>query len=344
MGVLQTNQRELDAFYAMALPGFLEYLRAHGTSVGDVELATTLEGITSLPARYVLGGVEKTVLAPLSLLTKEVDAQIIACVAATNSANTAASEANAAAKKVTDAITDITTQKQAALNAAASANAAATAATNARVTCESATQACKEATEYCRTKTTECVDVIASCRAATQECVNETANSKVATVAANTAAAKANSEATNLSALKNACQDVTTRCESTNQTAEEKVVEMDTLMKNFSGESQASPVRMVVAVPSVISTANKVAQKIGVQLYPGYVMKNVLYRKEEGDSLRVDPSGNLKVSGTGTSCFFVIPTQNTELWQEVKITVRTPLIRLTGSGKIRLNGGKMRLV
>ena len=344
MGVLQTNQRELDAFYAMALPGFLEYLRAHGTSVGDVELATTLEGITSLPARYVLGGVEKTVLAPLSLLTKEVDAQIIACVAATNSANTAASEANAAAKKVTDAITDITTQKQAALNAAASANAAATAATNARVTCESATQACKEATEYCRTKTTECVDVIASCRAATQECVNETANSKVATVAANTAAAKANSEATNLSALKNACQDVTTRCESTNQTAEEKVVEMDTLMKNFSGESQASPVRMVVAAPSVISTANKVAQKIGVQLYPGYVMKNVLYRKEEGDSLRVDPSGNLKVSGTGTSCFFVIPTQNTELWQEVKITVRTPLIRLTGSGKIRLNGGKMRLV
>ena len=344
MGVFQTNQRELEAFYAAALPGFLEYLRTHGTSVGSVEIATTLEGITSLPARYVLGGVEKTVLAPLSLLTKEVDAQIIACVSATTSANAAASEANAAAKKVTDAITDIATQKQAALDAAASANAAATAATNARVTCESATQACKEATEYCRTKTAECVDVIASCRAATQECVNETANSKVATAAANTAAAKANSEASNLSTLKNACQDVTTRCESTNQTAEEKVVEMDTLMKNFSGESQASPVRMVVSALSVISTANKVAQKIGVQLYPGYVMKNVLFKKEEGSSLRVDPSGNLKVTGTGTSRFYVIPTQNTELWQEVNITVRTPRIRLTGDGKIRVNGGKMRIV
>ena len=344
MGAIQTNQRELEAFYAAALPGFLEYLRTHGTSVGDVEMATTLEGITSLPARYMLGGVEKTVLAPLSLLTKEVDAQIIACVSATTSANAAASEANAAAKKVTDAITDISTQKQAALNAASSANAAATAATNARITCESATQACQEATEYCRTKTAECVDVIATCRTATQECVNETANSKVATVAANTAAAKANNEATNLSALKNACQDVTTRCESTNQTAEEKVVEMDTLMKNFSGESQASPVRMVVSAPSVISTANKVAQKIGVQLYPGYVMKNVLYQKEEGSSLRVDPSGNLKVTGTGSTVFYVIPTQNTELWQEVKVTVRTPLIRLTGDGKIRLNGGKMRIV
>ncbi len=344
MGAIQTSQRELEALYAIALPGFLEYVRTHGTSVGDVELATTLEGITSLPARYLLGGVEKTVLVPLDLLTKEVDAQIIACIEATTAANSAASDANAAAKKVTDAITDISTQKQAALDAAASANAAATAATNARVTCESVTQACKEATEYCQTKTAECVDVIASCRAATQECVNETANSKVATAAANTAAAKANSESSNLSTLKNACLDVTTRCESTNQTAEEKIVEMDTLMKNFSGESQASPVRMVIEAPSEISTSNKVAQKIGVQLYPGYVMKNVLYRREEGDSLRVDPSGNLKVNGTGTSSFYVIPTQNTELWQEVKINVRTPLIRLTGDGKIRLNGGRMRIV
>ena len=111
MGVVQTNQRELEAFYATALPGFLEYVRAHGTNVGAIEIATTLEGITSLPARYLLGGVEKTVLAPLSLLTKDVDANIQACVEATVAANAAASDANAAAKKVTDAITDITTQK-----------------------------------------------------------------------------------------------------------------------------------------------------------------------------------------------------------------------------------------
>lgn len=344
MGAIQTSQRELEAFYAAALPGFLEYVRTHGTSVGSVELATTLEGITSLPARYLLGGVEKTVLAPLSLLTKDVDIQIAACIEATASANAAASDADAAAKKVTDAITDISTQKQAALDAAASANAAAAAATSAKATCESATQSCQEVTEYCQSKTAECVDATNACLAATQECANETANSKVATAAANTAAAKANSEASNLSALKTACQDVTTRCESTNQTAEEKVVEMDTLMKNFSGEANASPVRMTLTYPSVLSTSNKVAQKIGAQLYPSYVMKNVLYQREEGSSLRADPSGNLTVVGTGSTVFHVIPTQNTELWQEVKITVRTPLIRLTGSGMIRLNGGKIRIV
>lgn len=340
----QTRQTEHEAFYAELMPGFLEYLGRSASDVDSIELATTLEGVNSLPARLDIGGVTKTVLVPLTLLTKEVDANIAACVAATTAANTAASEASAAAKKVTDSITDIATQKQAALNAAASANSAASAATTAKTACTNATDACAKATALCEQKTQECADVIASCRAATQECANETANSKVATVAANTAAAKANSEATNLSNLKSACQDVTTRCESTNQTAAEKVVEMESLMKNFSGESQAAPARLVVTAPATISTRNKVAQKISAQLYPSYVMRNILYHREEGSSLKVDPSGNLYVKGYGTTSFYVIPSQNTELWQQVDITVRTPLIRLTGAGKLRLNGGKIRIV
>lgn len=76
MGMIQTSQRELETFYAMALPGFLDYLKVHGTSVDRVEMATTIEGITSLPGRYRLGGVEKNVLVPLELLTKGVDIQI----------------------------------------------------------------------------------------------------------------------------------------------------------------------------------------------------------------------------------------------------------------------------
>lgn len=340
----ETRQRELEAFYASALPGFLEYLRSQGTSVDSIELATDLEGINSLPARLDIGGVQKTVLVPLTLLTREIDANISACVAATTAADAAASEASSAAKKVTDAITDIASQKQAALNAAASANSAATAANTAKAACDNATEACKQATSYCQEKTDECIEVISSCRAATQECANETANSRAATVAANTAAAKANSEATDLSALKSACQDVTTRGESAVQRASEKVVEMESLMKNFSGESQAAPARLVVSAPATISTKNKIAQKISAQLYPSYVMKNILYKVEEGTSLRVDPSGNLRVKGTGTTSFYVVPAQNTELWQQIDITVRPPLLRLTGAGKIRLNGGKIRIV
>ena len=295
MGVLQTSQEELQAFYAMALPGFLEYIKNHGTSVDKIEMATTLEGIKSLPALMQLGGVEKTVLAPLNLLTKDVDEQIENCKEATTNANLSASEASAAAKRVTDAIVDISTQKQEALNAASSARTAATSA-------------------------------------------------NTAATAANVAASKANNEASNLSGLKTACQDVTTRCESAVQGAEEKVVEMDALMKNFSGEGQAAPARMVIQAPTTISTKNKIAQRIGVILYPSYVMRNVLFNRFEGNSLHINPSGNLTVIGLGKSRFYVIPTGNTEIWQQVDITVREPQMRLTSSGKIRLNNGRIRIV
>ena len=65
MGQIQTPQMELEAFCAQLAPVFLEYLRTHGTAVDRIEVATSLEGITALPARYSLGGVEKKVLAPL---------------------------------------------------------------------------------------------------------------------------------------------------------------------------------------------------------------------------------------------------------------------------------------
>lgn len=295
MGVYQTSQEELQAFYAMALPGFLEYIKNNGTSVDKIEMATTLEGINSLPALMQLGGVEKTVLAPLSLLTKDIDIQIENCIDATENANTSATEASAAAKRVTDAIVDISTQKQEALNAATFANTAATSA-------------------------------------------------NTAATAANVAASNANKESSNLSGLKTACQDVTTRCESAVQGAEEKVVEMDAMMKSFSGEGQAAPARMVIQAPATISTKNKVAQCIGVVLYPSYVMKNLLFNRFDGSSLHINPSGSLTVTGLGKSSFYVIPTANTEIWQQVDITVREPQMRLTGSGAIRLSNGRIRIV
>lgn len=344
MGALQTSQAELEAFYAKALPGFLEYLKTHGTAVGSIELAESLEGITSLPARFSLGGVEKVVLAPLKLLTKDVDTRIDACEAATAAAHTAASAANAAAKKVTDAITDIGAEKQAALDAASAANGAATAATQAKGTCDDAARACREATELCQTQTTACAAATTACRNATEECINETANSRAATVEAKNAATQAKGEAGNLSALKTACQDVTTRCDSTNSTAEEKIAEMASLLKSLSAEANASPVRMEVSAPETISTRNKRGQRIDVRLFPGYVMKNVLFQRVSGSSLAADPSGNLKVTGTGLTSFHVIPTQNTELWEQADISVRGPLIRRTSGGKIRLNRNQMRII
>lgn len=348
------KREELDYIAAQLLPVVLEKLGVEAQGVSEVEVVSDLTGVFSLPAYKKVGGVEKVVEAPVSLLQ---DIALDSVNEATENAKAATGEALQAAKETKEATADYTAVRGQVIAAGDRAIAAADSANDAKDKAKEAAAAANQAAagaNAAKEKATEAADTTTAVKEATllakaeaieatRECVNETANSKAATAAANTAAARATAEASSLSGLKNACQDVTTRCESANQTAEEKVVEMDTLMKNFSGESQASPVRMVVSAPSVISTGNKVSQKIGVQLYPGYVMKNVLFHREEGESLRVNPAGQLTVRGTGTTSFHVIPTQNTSLWQEVKITVRPPLIRLS-NGKMRLNDGKIRIV
>ena len=341
--MIYTTQAELEAICAKLYPVFMEYVRTHSSGTGDIELHNSMEGVDSLPANYSLGGVEKIVRVPLSLLTKEVDAQIAACVAATTAANTAASDANAAAKRVTDAIVEISTQKQAALDAAASANAAATAANQSKALCDSATAECERVTALCSQSKELCDTATAECKVATQKCIEATSNANSAANNANIAATAANQSATNLSAIKSECQDATSRCNSTNATAEEKIVAMDAVLKSISAESQAAPVKLEVSVPESISTKNKVVQRIGFQLYPTYVMQNVLFQRVSGESVMANPSGVLSVNGTGTTKFYVIPPQNTEVWKEVDVTVRQPLIRLTSSGVMRL-GSRIRIV
>ena len=82
-----TTEEEKRAFYQDALPGFLEYLRSHMKAIEQVELAVTRERIVSFPATQILGGVQKTVRVPLSLLTAEFDTAISEVEDATDYAN-----------------------------------------------------------------------------------------------------------------------------------------------------------------------------------------------------------------------------------------------------------------
>ena len=69
-----TTEEEKRAFYQQVLPGFLEYVRSHMSAIEQVELATVKDGIVSFPATQILGGVQKTVRVPLTLLTHDMDA------------------------------------------------------------------------------------------------------------------------------------------------------------------------------------------------------------------------------------------------------------------------------
>lgn len=108
---IESNQ-EFEALCARLLPKFNEYLRLHSKNIFSCELATSLDGIKSMPALYDLNGVRKQVIAPLSLLTKDVDTEIAEAKKATAAANTAAGKAYDAAASVTKATTDLTAERK----------------------------------------------------------------------------------------------------------------------------------------------------------------------------------------------------------------------------------------
>lgn len=106
------NDTEFEALCARLLPKFNEYLQRHSKNIFSCELATSLDGISTMPALYSKDGVQKQVIAPLSLLTKDVDIRIEEAKQATEEANTAAGKANDAAASVNKGTTDLTAERK----------------------------------------------------------------------------------------------------------------------------------------------------------------------------------------------------------------------------------------
>lgn len=107
-----TTNEEFEALCAALLPKFNEYLMRHSKNIFSCELATSLDGIKTMPALYDLDGVQKQVIAPLALLTKDVDIEIEEAKNATDAAKEAAGKANDAAASVTKATTDLTEERK----------------------------------------------------------------------------------------------------------------------------------------------------------------------------------------------------------------------------------------
>lgn len=70
------NNQEFEALCARLLPKFNEYLLRRSKNVFACEMATSLEGISSLPALYSKNGVQKQVIAPLSMLVASVENEV----------------------------------------------------------------------------------------------------------------------------------------------------------------------------------------------------------------------------------------------------------------------------
>lgn len=280
-------------------------IRAESKGVGDLPVATSLDGLLSLPALRFNGGVPEVVEAPISKLQ---DVALDAVSGATKAANEAAAKANTSAGNADKATT-------AANNAAKSAN-------DAAGTAGAATEAAKKATE--------------SANGAAFNATN-------AATKASSAADTANKEASSVNAAKSEALAAAARASSTVTTAEAEIEKMKQLQESISGAASLAPTRMELTYTKRITQRNPYVQRIVAKMFPSYSLQNVLFLGDDV-AVSVDPAGVVTPLKIGTSRIHVIPTQATHLYKTINVTVQAPSVRLTGGGKIRIDSkGRIRL-
>lgn len=280
-------------------------IRAESKGVGDLPVATSLDGLLSLPALRFNGGVPEVVEAPISKLQ---DVALDAVSGATKAANEAAAKANTSAGNADKATT-------AANNAAKSAN-------DAAGTAGAATEAAKKATESAN---------------------GAASNATYAATKASSAADTANKEASSVNAAKSEALAAAARASSTATTAEAEIEKMKQLQESISGAASLAPTRMELTYTKRITQRNPYVQRIVAKMFPSYSLQNVLFLGDDV-AVSVDPAGVVTPLKIGTSRIHVIPTQATHLYKTINVTVQAPSVRLTGGGKIRIDSkGRIRL-
>lgn len=280
-------------------------IRAESKGVGDLPVATSLDGLLSLPALRFNGGVPEVVEAPISKLQ---DVALDAVSGATKAANEAAVKANTSAGNADKATT-------AANNAAKSAN-------DAAGTAGAATEAAKKATDAAN---------------------GAASNATNAATKASSAADTANKEASSVNAAKSEALAAAARASITATTAEAEIEKMKQLQESISGAASLAPTRMELTYTKRITQRNPYVQRIVAKMFPSYSLQNVLFLGDDV-AVSVDPAGVVTPLKNGTSRIHVIPTQATHLYKTINVTVQAPSVRLTGGGKIRIDSkGRIRL-
>lgn len=280
-------------------------LRAESKGVGELPVVSSLDGVLTLPALRMNGGIPEVVEAPVNLLQ---DVATDAVADATEKATDATAKAITATNEAKTATTNAT-------NAAKSAN-------DAAGTAGAATEAAKKATD--------------SANGAASNATN-------AATKASSAADTANKEATSVNAAKSEALAAAARASSTATTAEAEIEKMRQLQESISGAASLAPTRMELTYTKRITQRNPYVQRIVAKMFPSYSLQNVLFLGDDV-AVNVDPAGVVTPLKIGTSRIHVIPTQATHLYKTINVEVQAPSVRLTGGGKIRVDSkGRIRL-
>ena len=193
------KREELDYIAAQLLPVVLEKLGVEAQGVSEVEVVSDLTGVFSLPAYKKVGGVEKVVEAPVSLLQ---DIALDSVNEATENAKAATGAALQAAKETKEATADYTAVRGQVIAAGDRANAAADSVNDAKDKAKEAAAAANQAAagaNAAKDKAMEAADTANAVKEATllakAETIEATRKANEATVEATAATADATVQA-----------------------------------------------------------------------------------------------------------------------------------------------------
>ena len=184
-----------------------------------------------------------------------------------------------------------------------------------------ATAESTKATAKAKQAATDADAATAKAKTATAESIDATDASKTATTYANTAGQQAATAAERLEATR---------------------AEMELAIARAEQVVQGVPNGLKVEAPDTVTLGNPVRQYIKPKVKPDGCAQNVIYQTD-GQSVEIEPDGEIQARETGTTRVHVIPAQGTKYYKTIRIEVVPPRIRLT-SGGIRLDkDGNIRL-
>ena len=223
------------------------------------------------------------------------------------------------------------------------------AATDATAAAKTATDNANTATEESRKATTAAKDATTKATTATTNAATATEEARKATNDATTARQEADKATTaSVEATKQATTATAYAQEAGQQAAaaaerlEATRAEMELAIARAELVVQGVPNGLKVEAPDVLTIGNPIKQYVKPKVKPDGCAQNVIYQTE-GQSVRVDPDGEIVAREAGSSRIHVIPTQGTRYYKTIEIEAVPPRMRLT-SGGIRLDKeGNIRL-
>lgn len=103
------------------------------------------------------------------------------------------------------------------------------------------------------------------------------------------------------------------------------------------------PTELEVEAPARITRGNLAAQYVKATILPEACEQNIIYQTD-GDSIHMEPDGQITVKGTGKTRIHVIPLEKTKLYKTVVVDVTEPWMRKVGSVMRFDTSGNIRLI